>query len=358
MSSTLDVRMKKILHSYSTLKQLAFITGFALVGLCLLLLTSAAPSPNGKNIEAESSTNISNTSIVSDSTASGSSYLSFNGVPGGTGCPNAVHTPGGSDGAGGCWPYEGNTGPASSVALTNYTGPCTITSTTVIDSKNINCGGIVVKGSLTIRNSNVNSYFDGDYGFNLIIEDSFVNGGNSSAPAIGYGNLTIRRSEVIGGQHNILCADNCVIEDNWLHSQYNQPGGSFHNNAYISNGGSNQNIHHNTLFCSPADNSTGGGCTADASIFGDFATMRDVTFDFNLFHATPSGGACGTFGYNRSKPFGNNPTNIAVTNNIFQRGTNNKCGVNYPVTSFLEANVNVWLNNKFDDGVVVPPAGD
>ncbi len=352
MPTTLNLKPK------SKIPTLIFIATFAVIGVILLFYVKAAPSPNGKSAEAESPTSSSDTSVVNDATASNSAYLGFNSVMAAS-CPNATHTPGGSDGNGGCWPYEGNTGPGAGVTLTNYSGPCTFTTTTVIDSKNINCsGGIVVKGNLTIRNSNVTGYFDGDYGFDLVIEDSYVNGGNTSAPAIGYGDITVRRSEVVGGQHNILCSSNCVIEDNWLHGQYNQPGGSFHNNAYISNGGSTHTIYHNSLFCSPTDNGTGGGCTADASIFGDFATMRDVTFDFNLFHATPSGGVCGTFGYNTSKPFGNNPTNITVTNNIFQRGSNNKCGVNAPVTSFLQANGNVWSNNKFADGTDIPPAGD
>lgn len=351
---------KKLRVRHLSSRLTLFAVAFAAIGALVAFYAAATTSPNAKTAEAESSTSTSNTTIVSDASASNAAYISLDAVPSsGSSCPNTAHKPGGPDGAGGCWPYDGNTGPAASVTLTNYTGQCTITATTVIDSKNINCsGGIVVKGNLTIRNSNVTGYIDGDYGFPLVIEDSYVNGGNTSAPAIGYANLTIRRSEVVGGQHNILCSDNCIIEDNWLHNQYNQPGGSFHNNAYISNGGNNQRIYHNSLYCSPLDNGTGGGCTADASIFGDFAVMRNVTFDFNLFHATPSGGICGTFGYNTAKPYGNNPANIVVTNNIFQRGPNNKCGVNAPVTSFLQANGNVWSNNKFEDGVDIPPAGD
>jgi hypothetical protein len=106
------------------------------------------------------------------------------------------------------------------------------------------------------------------------------------------------------------------------------------------------------LHCSPEDNNTGGGCTTNATFLGDFAVIADVTVNRNLFVATPAG-YCGTFGYNPGKTYGSNPTNVSVTNNIFQRGSNNKCGGFGPATSFLAANGNVWNNNKFTDGGAV-----
>jgi hypothetical protein len=43
-------------------------------------------------------------------------------------CPSPPNTPGGSDGTGGCWPFEGNTGVPAGVVLAKYTGPCTLKS--------------------------------------------------------------------------------------------------------------------------------------------------------------------------------------------------------------------------------------
>ena len=45
-----------------------------------------------------------------------------------------------------------------------------------------------------------------------------------------------------------------------------------------------------------------------------------------------------------------------VTNNVFERGTNRKCGVCGPVTSFdRNAAGNVWSGNVWDSGEVVNP---
>lgn len=250
------------------------------------------------------------------------------------------------------FPDAGNTGVPDGTVLTTYTGPLTITTPTVIDGKKIT-GRLIVKASLTIRNSTLTGTIDGDYGKPLLVEDSNLNGGSTSYPTVGYGDVTIRRSEITGGQHNVLCGTNCVVEDSWLHDQALPSNQGFHNNAYISNGGSNVVLRHNTVHCTPKDNSVGGGCTADVSFFGDFSTISNVTVDNNLFKTTP-GGYCGTFGLNPSKPYGSNPTGVKVTDNVFERGAG-KCGYWGPVTSFLVGNGNEWAGNKFDDGTPVNP---
>ena len=44
------------------------------------------------------------------------------------------------------------------------------------------------------------------------------------------------------------------------------------------------------------------------------------------------------------------------TNNVFQRGRNNKCGYYGPVTSYDASKAgNVWSNNIYDDGSPVSP---
>jgi hypothetical protein len=277
------------------------------------------------------------------------------GGSGGTSCAGGSHTPGGSDGNGGCWPGAHNTGVPAGTVLGAYSGPTSITTPgTTITGKTINSDLFIYTSNVTIRNSVINGHIDVDGpSYSLTIEDSEVNAGATSAPALGYNDITVRRVEFTGGQHAVLCAGDCVVEDSWLHDQYNQPGGTFHNNAFISNGGSNMTLTHNTLHCSPEDNGTGGGCTADISLFGDFAPIANIAVNNNLLMATPSGGYCGSFGYNPGKTYGGNPTNVDITNNIFQLGPNNKCGVYGPATSFLNANGNSWSGNKYTDGSVV-----
>ncbi len=277
-------------------------------------------------------------------------------------CTAAPNTPGGSDGAGGCFPDEASTGVPSGLVLTKYTGPCTLKSdnagaTVVLDGVDATSCGIlaVYDVAVEIKNSVVPVIDRTNDNGSVDIRDSEARGPGWVGGVLWGSNITATRVEVTGGQHSVHCEGHCTVVDSWLHAQEAPTGSATHNNAFISNGGSAIVVRHNSLFCSPADNGAGGGCTADASIFGDFDALSDITFEQNLFVATPSGGYCGTFGYNPGKTYGSNPANIHVTGNVFQRGTNQKCGVFGPVTSFLDANGNTWSANRYDDGTAITP---
>ena len=170
-------------------------------------------------------------------------------------------------------------------------------------------------------------------------------------------NITATRLDITGGQHSFHCADNCTVTDSWLHDQYNPSGGSYHNNAFISNGGGDMVVRHNTLHCTAILNSTDGGCTADVSLFGDFEPITRVTVDGNLLKANNSSiSYCAYGGYSPAKAY-KIATYVVFTNNVFERGGNRKCGVYGPVTSFqTSATGNQWSNNKWDDGTTVNPA--
>lgn len=277
-------------------------------------------------------------------------------------CTEAPHTPGGSDGKGGCWPYAGNTGVPAGVTLRKYDGPCTLRASAVgpkvvLDGVDATACGIlaVYDVAVEIRNSVVPVVDRTNQDGSVDIRDSEARGPGWVGGVLWGSNLTATRVEVTGGQHSVHCESNCTVVDSWLHGQEAPPGSETHNNAFISNGGSKMVVRHTSLFCSPADNGSGGGCTADASVFGDFAKVEDVRFEDDLFVATPSGGYCGTFGHNPGKRFGDDPTNVRVAGNVFQRGPNRKCGVFGPTTSFLAANGNVFSGNVWDDGEAIAP---
>jgi hypothetical protein len=82
-----------------------------------------------------------------------------------------------------------------------------------------------------------------------------------------------------------------------------------------------------------------------------------VTVDGNLFAANNSSiSYCLYGGHDPAKRYGSNPTGIRVTNNVFERGANRKCGVYGPVTSFSSSGTgNIWSNNTWDDGAAVTP---
>jgi hypothetical protein len=267
----------------------------------------------------------------------------------------ALALPGCTDPGG--FPDAASTGVPDGVALQPWTASCDIRGDdVVIDGRRVDCGGMLVYGrNLTIRNSIVRGpVMTNAAAASVTVEDSVIEAGTTSWAAVGGDNLVVRRSELTGGQHSVLCGSNCLVEDSFLHDQWNDPAAAFHNNAFISNGGRDIVVRHNTLWCTPADNGRGGGCTADLSLFGDFAPVRNVTVTGNRFRST-AGGYCGTFGHNPSKPFGRDPAGVAVTGNVFERGPGGRCAAYGPATSFLAVAGNTWDGNTWDDGSPVTP---
>jgi hypothetical protein len=258
----------------------------------------------------------------------------------------------------GGWPNADNTGVPAGVTLTNYTGPNFLQDAgeVRIDAKRISYIQAYGNTQLIITRSETSGFIDINSPATLVIEDSNVNAGSTSLGAIGSYNITARRVEATGGQHSIQCHSNCIVEDSFLHDQYNPDGQGYHNNAFISNGGSNITLRHNTLHCTPLLNSTDGGCTADVSLFGDWATISDVLVENNLMKANNSSiSYCAYGGYSPAKPYPN-AHHVQYVDNVFERGANGKCGVYGAITSFqTTAAGNVWSGNVWDDGTVLNP---
>lgn len=259
----------------------------------------------------------------------------------------------------GAFPGPTNTGVPEGTTLTTYAGPCTISDDATIERVDATgCDAIVIiSGVVTIHESRlprVEATADGQY--DVTLTDSTVIAGEWVGGAVWGGNLHVLRANVTGGQHSVHCTGNCSLTDSWLHDQWNPDGESFHNNAFITNGGSNMTVVHNTLHCTPLLNATGGGCTADLSLFGDFDPVANVTVEKNLFKANSSSiSYCGYGGYSPSKAF---PiaTGIKYIDNTFERGDNGTCGVYGPITAFqTSASGNVWSGNAYDDGTVIDP---
>jgi hypothetical protein len=240
--------------------------------------------------------------------------------------------------------------------LRKYGGPCTITRPTTISGVDATgrCDAILVRApGVEIRNSLLPRVDATDGGSSAVtLVRSTILGGTWSDGAIWGYNITARGVEVTGAQHSFHCASNCRVVRSWLHAQYNPAGESYHNNAFISNGGSRMVLRHNRLACTPQVNSTDGGCTADLSLFGDFDPISRVRVIDNLFVANSTGiSYCMHAGYNPDKPHGDDPSYIVVKDNVFQRGTNRQCGVWGPVTSFLRnGDGNEWSGNRWEDG--------
>jgi hypothetical protein len=265
-------------------------------------------------------------------------------------CTRPIGTPGGPDGRGGCWPGAHNTGVPSGTTLTTYTGPCDIyADNVVIDSKRVTCEGILVYGrNLTIRNSRLLGFVTTNHpDASLTIIDSEVDGGDYPGRAVGLHDVTVIRSNIHGSQHAVECNNNCIIRDSWLHDTYDGSSLGWHQNAYIA-AGSNVEVTHSTLYCV-------GGCTADLALFAE-PTMTYATVDSNLFVASIDSAAC-VFGGAPAEGTDGVNHHIVFTNNVFQPGTNGRCGYYQPVAYFdSQPSTNVWSGNVWTDGRVVAPA--
>jgi hypothetical protein len=90
-------------------------------------------------------------------------------------------------------------------------------------------------------------------------------------------------------------------------------------------------------------------------IFGDFAPNSYITFDHNLFVASPYLSYCTYGGSQDNKNYG--ADHIVFTSNLFQHGANGDCGRYGPVAHYsTTAPGNVWSGNTWDDGTAVNPS--
>jgi len=265
---------------------------------------------------------------------------------------------------GGDWPNPANTGIPAGTKLTTYSGSCTVTKAgTVIDAKTVNCGTLEIRAAnVTIKRSKVNGgvYLDTDRSgsstWSYTLVDSEVDAGVRQLPAVSYGNMTVLRSNIYGGETSVQCGEHavsCSVRDSYLHGQRIPPDANWHLGGFLSNGGHNIRIRHNTIVCDTPANSRGEGCTGDLNLLGDFAIITDVIIDSNFLGANTGLSYCLYGGSALSKPYPR-ANHVTVTNNVFQRGTNRKCGAYGPVSSFdVGATGNVWSNNKWSDGGTV-----
>jgi hypothetical protein len=275
--------------------------------------------------------------------------------------------------------------------MATYTGSCTIsTANVVIDSKVVNCRTINVTasgGGLVLKNSYLNGGIiqSGNSKAAFTVQDTFIDSSvqypacsNGSCPAGKYAcgdpnnattdcgvtgaNFTILRTEIIGSNRAAYCFTSCLIQDSYFHGTNLWPDVS--NRAHASSVREEQNttLRHNSLHCSYSGPFVNGdiGCSADLTGYPDFIAIKNNTVDGNLFVSNTGNAFCMYGGGTSGKPLSGdstNATNQKFTNNVFQRGTNSKCGAYGPVTDFMAGHAgNVWSGNVWDNGATVPSA--
>ncbi len=335
----------------------------AAIGIIVVIKIFAAGSFTA--FEPESGTLTSPAAIVTDATASGGHAIKF-GAAGSGGCP--ISTPNVADGPdpwGGCFPGPTTTGVPAGTALTNYTGPCDITTAnTVIDSKTVNCGLGIKAANVMIKNSKVlggvwlDTDIAGSSAWSMTIQDSEVDVGAQQLASVLAGNMTVLRSNIHGGETAVQCEEksvSCVVQDSYLHGQFLPPDQPWHLGGFLSDGGGNHRLTHNYVVCDHPQNALGEGCSGDINLIPNFATASGIVIENNLLGANVDSAYCTYGGEKSTSPYPHGD-HITYRNNIFQRGTNGLCAAYGPVTDFnVNGTGNVWTNNKWTDGTAVDP---
>ena len=281
------------------------------------------------------------------------------------GCTGSAWTPGGPDPWGGCWPGPGTTGVPAGVVLTNYAESCTITqANTVIDAKIVNCILSIRANNVKITRSQINGGVDvpsaapADASFS--ISDSSIFIGDNLNTGLMQRNFTANRVNIMGGRRSVYCANNCLVENSWVHAQGGDPNGA----AHFSGMRMEQftTYRHNSITCE-ATRVPGSGCSAGLTGYGDFAPIQNNLIERNLFYRGGVGGSTtcaygGSSGDDGSKPYGNQAMNIQFISNRFVRSDNGLCGNLRTIIDFSPLRPgNIWTDNLYNDGAAVNPTG-
>jgi hypothetical protein len=239
--------------------------------------------------------------------------------------------------------------------LTTYNQGCSIhKEQVVINAKIITCGLYFTGAHLVIRDSRIYGTVHNGGSGQITIVDTTINGGSDHSESVGGNNITILRSNLEGDQHEFHCGSNCTLKNSWLHDNYNGASLGWHQNGFLTNGGANFTIVHNSVYCV-------GGCTSDIAFIPD-ANVSHAYIDKNLLVATADASYC-------LYPSSDHPrkpgivSQITVTDNVFQHGPKGECAQYGPVYGWNRPNTkrgtdgygNVWSGNKWDNGKALSP---
>jgi hypothetical protein len=303
------------------------------------------------------------------------------------------------------FPNTSNAGVPAGAQLAMYTGPTTITSCgVVIDHK-------IIPASLTIRATNGNSTITNSESAArsnacvILTNDLIAPGADcgtgcagvdtsySTSPACTVGGAArpcgpvfIADSEVSmpvspsgfsygfketnihgwrvyshGTNQGGNCDGFCEFHDSLLVADRVDAAGKAHMDGLSSNGNGGRAIllDHNTLLCTLTNTGvslSGGGCSGDLGLFGDFAAVSNVTVTDNQFMASGDPAYCAYTGASQPAKAYPKGDHLVWRNNVFLRGSNSKCATYGPVADWQSGGTgNVSCNNNWTDGSAVMP---
>lgn len=294
-----------------------------------------------------------------------------------------THTPSGTTITHGSQITQQNVGLAgvglTTANLTAYTGPTTITAdNTLIYRKRITQSEILVEANdVTFREC----YFDrsaavisADYagptsdgsGPNMIIEDCDFNLGglyDVTEGGIIYCNFVARRNHMWGGRRGAYLQRHATLEYTLIRDLYQTPPASADAHMSPCRLGGYATFRYN--------NSTGrviedppSGASASLTMYGEHGPVEHNLIEHNWFGW--SSGSTSTYGGCESNKQWPHATYVTFNDNIYQRRDDANrsekgppwAGGYYFTAMSWEDNVgNVWTNNRYEDGLPVPPNG-
>lgn len=250
------------------------------------------------------------------------------------------------------WPGADNTGVPSGTVLTPWTGSCTTTTPNlVIDAKVITCSPLSIRAAnVQITRSKVVGRVDNDSqpgSFSLVDSEVDLPGTQQLRVVIGH-DITMLRTEVTGGNGGVWCLATCDIRDSWIHGQRIKD--NWHASAVRMEQG--LTLVHNTVVCdAPVQPDPEGSCSASLTGYGDYAPVRDNLIQGNYFPATQYAAYCAYGGSSKGKPYSDAAANIRFIDNVFAK----PCALYGPIGDWNpSAPGNVWTNNRYVDGTVIP----
>lgn len=359
-------------------KFIVFMTVFATFGLLSLLIARASISPNAKIVEAETSVFATNTTTVTDMSASNSAYIQFDtsgiAVPaqcslGGSYLWSNLEVCG--------WPGPFNTGVAAGTTMSMYTGPTTISSSnTIVDGKQINGSLIINAQNVTIKNSLISYSGSGGggsgaikilSGASAIIDRVEINGNGAVHTCIWHEGSSatityVKCHDIEDGVFswaatgNASSGNNLTMENSYVYN-LNATESNGHWDGYQTEGAANITLRHNTFRTLPEGTSAiafwnshkttdnvlvednlikGGGFSIYAHDYNPSETspvggysVTNARFLNNKFSNVDSGcvGAYGVWYFRSSLPYQGGPTgnwgangNVRSGNKVIETG--------------------------------------
>lgn len=256
---------------------------------------------------------------------------------------------GGSGGTPTSFPNSSNTGVPSGVSL----APCSrdLSTDGATYDRCLFASGIALNANnVTITRSKIVGDITGDYKpRNLSLTDVEIDGENAQTDAFnGTFGYTCLRCKV----HNVakcFSGQGFRVEDSYCYDLYGW--GDSHNEPVLGSGTSPLILRRNNLVANWNGSTSGGGMSSVVSFYShgqSWGPVDNIIVEGNRFESRSGAAVCVYAGNTTDY----HPTNVRFVDNVWAGGPSGGCGS--PVIGWQRGAGNVWTNNRYDSGELIP----